>query len=131
MDKQVICVDFDGVLHKYTSPWEANDIIPDDAVPGALAFLVRLIREDKYQVAIFSTRCAHRAGVDAMKEWLEVEMFSECFGEHIVDNVLNNLLFLSQKPVLAKCFIDDRAIPFRGTFPGMAEIDNFKTWYGK
>ena len=39
MNNPIICVDFDGVIHSYTSGWKGIDVIPDDPVPGAIEWL--------------------------------------------------------------------------------------------
>ena len=38
--KPIICLDFDGVIHSYTSGWKGAAVIPDPPVPGALEFIV-------------------------------------------------------------------------------------------
>jgi len=37
--KPILCVDFDGVIHSYTSKWVDEATIPDPPVPGALRWL--------------------------------------------------------------------------------------------
>lgn len=37
--KPILCVDFDGVIHLYTTPWTNAFTISDGPVPGALEWL--------------------------------------------------------------------------------------------
>src|SRR5882672_3079773 len=39
MRKPILCLDFDGVLHSYSSGWKGADVIPDAPTPGMAAFL--------------------------------------------------------------------------------------------
>lgn len=39
MGKPILCVDFDGVIHSYTSGWQGETIIADPPVKGALKWL--------------------------------------------------------------------------------------------
>ena len=52
--KPILSLDFDGVIHSYTSGWQGPRTIPDAPVPGALRFLIEAQR--RFQVAIFSSR---------------------------------------------------------------------------
>ena len=36
---KILCLDFDGVIHSFTSGWRGAGIIPDPPVPGALDFI--------------------------------------------------------------------------------------------
>ena len=36
---RTVCVGFDGVIHSYVSGWRGAAVIPDPAVPGAIAWL--------------------------------------------------------------------------------------------
>ena len=65
---RTISVDFDGVVHEYSSGWKGARVIPDPPVPGAIDFLVMLT--EKYKVAIFSSRSHQLGGRRAMKKWL-------------------------------------------------------------
>lgn len=50
MKKQTICVDFDGVLHSYTSRFTVPDEVLDRPTPGALGWLEDMIDSDKYRM---------------------------------------------------------------------------------
>lgn len=41
---KTICIDFDGVLHSYTSGWQGEDVASDPPVPGAIEWLREMIR---------------------------------------------------------------------------------------
>ena len=69
---KIVTVDFDGVLHQYITPWIDVGVIPDDPVPGALAFLKELV--EHYRVRVFSTRNAEAEGRRAMRMWLYVHL---------------------------------------------------------
>ena len=49
-----ICVDFDGVIHSYTSGWKGIDVIPDPPVEGAIEALH--IYCQHFNVNIYSAR---------------------------------------------------------------------------
>lgn len=116
--RPMVCVDFDGVLHSYTSGWKSVDVIPDPPLPGAIQWLWSLIQAD-FNVQILSARCNEPSGIRAMKQWL-------------IDNGLGvaccaKLTFMPGKPK-AHIIIDDRAWRFAGIFPHTQEIRDFKPW---
>lgn len=131
MSNPIICVDFDGVIHSYTSGWKGVDIIPDGPVPGAIEWLMQhlpvpegLGHMSDYkgpEVQIYSSRSKERAGVKAMKDWLVKHGLP---WQYIGDDILK---FPTQKPP-AFLTIDDRAICFNGKFPTEAEMMAFKPW---
>ena len=116
---KILCVDFDGVIHSYTSGWQGADVIPDPPVPGALEWLADMFDNPDYDVKIYSSRSKSDAGVDAMIDWLNVWLD--------LSDIDTDDLFPTQKPP-TYLTIDDRAICFRGTFPSVQEMDNFKPW---
>ena len=65
--KPILCLDFDGVCHSYTSGWKGADVIPGARVPGLFEFLTEV--GTHFEINIFSSRSNQAGGVDAMKEW--------------------------------------------------------------
>lgn len=109
-----ICIDFDGVIHSYTSGWQGIDIIPDQPVPGALNAINSYL--ETYNVAIFSARSRDENGITAMISWMRLWGFP-----------VDKLMFPTEKPP-AIIYIDDRGFAFDGNFPDTDFIDNFKPW---
>lgn len=54
MKQKVICVDFDGVIHRYSKGWQ-DGAIYDPPMKGAKEELKRLVSKD-YKVIIVTTR---------------------------------------------------------------------------
>lgn len=122
--KKVISVDFDGVLHSYTSGWQGPTTIPDPPVKDAMRWLawITFHEQEEFQVCIFSSRNAFPFGRRAMKRWLL---------KHGLGTVhLKQIKFPLFKPA-AFLTIDDRAIQFKGKFPSMDEMRKFKPWHGR
>lgn len=118
--KKILCIDFDGVIHRYNSGWKGVDVIPDEPVPGAIQWLTSLVQDDEFEPMIYSSRSKETAGIDAMREWLL---------KHGMDSrILEDIEFPTQKPP-AFLTIDDRAICFRGLFPDLERLKGFRTWY--
>lgn len=67
-NKPILCVDFDGVIHSYSSPWVAEDVIPDPPVPGAIQWLNRI--SDDFDIVIFTTRGKNQEGRNAVGAYL-------------------------------------------------------------
>lgn len=67
--KPMLCLDFDGVLHSYSTPWIGHCDIPDPPVDGAMAFLQRVAGD--FEVAIYSARSHYEGGIEAMRAWVE------------------------------------------------------------
>jgi phosphoglycolate phosphatase-like HAD superfamily hydrolase len=65
-----VCIDFDGVIHSYTSGWQGIAKIPDPPVSGAIDALFRLL-DAGFEVAIYSSRSSSFRGRWAMKRWME------------------------------------------------------------
>ena len=115
MSKPILCVDFDGVLHSYTSGWHGVDVVKDPPVPGAIEFLNKAL--DHFRVCIYSSRSKETSGILAMQNFLAIN------GAKV-----SELEWWSEKPP-AFLTIDDRAICFEGSFPAdPAALLNFKPW---
>ncbi|WP_207857264.1 hypothetical protein [Lucifera butyrica] len=115
LDRTVV-LDFDGVIHSYSSGFKGVDVIPDPPVPGIKEAIEKIRKQ--YRVVVVSTRCFEERGLAAIKEWLDRQ-------EIIVDDVV------SHKPP-AIVYIDDRAITFDGDAGALPDkIKRFKPWYKK
>src|SRR5271156_1345745 len=68
MAKPILCLDFDGVIHSYSSGWKGADVIPDPPVAGAMQFIRDAL--EHFRVAIFSSRSNQPGGLDAMKDYI-------------------------------------------------------------
>lgn len=114
--KPILGLDFDGVLHSYTSGWQGADVIPDPPVEGANVFLMAAL--EHFEVHIFSSRTGQEGGVEAMEDWCD-----EWFGPYI----RKQIRFPTEKPP-AFLTIDDRALTFTGEWPTIESLKAFKPW---
>jgi len=133
MSAPILCLDFDGVLHSYSSGWKGARNIPDPPVPGAIAWLDSLVEDGEavcamaprfrdFDVCIYSSRSRYWGGRKAMKKWLLKWGFRP--------DKIENIRFPLMKPP-AFLQIDDRAVTFTGTFPSVQEMLAFKPWHKK
>jgi len=108
--KPILCVDFDGVIHSYTSPWVDEVTIPDPPVPGALLWLWKAT--EWFEVVIYSSRSKTTPGVLAMMKWMMFHSREE-FGENHPMSLSRNsgepkeypIVFAHEKPA---GLLDDR-----------------------
>ena len=149
--RPILVLDFDGVLHSYTSGWQGARSIPDLPVPGAMAFLENTV--DRFTVKILSSRSHQWGGRGAMKKWLVHHMtghllqvpafrsyrdkfdgdidYPMCaMEEKAARQIINKIGFPLFKPP-ATVTLDDRALTFTGTFPQIHEIREFTPWNRK
>lgn len=145
MGKPILCLDFDGVIHSYTSGWQGADVISDPPVEGALEFIVKAL--ERFEVHILSSRSAYPHGRKAMQQYL-IRHLSEAVREEEVAwwakakellphtyltssiapaIVLDLIRWPTEKPP-AFLTIDDRVIQFNGRWPSLDEIAAFKPW---
>ena len=147
----ILCVDFDGVIHSYSSGWKGARSIPDKPVDGALRFLYEASKF--FEVNIYSSRSRYFGGRWAMKRWLRwhyellarkswettPKWLQDHIGEtafadpwdHEVDYSVGLLIKRFKFPLMkpaAFIQIDDRAITFTGTFPNPESLLSFKPW---
>ncbi|MEM8801098.1 MAG: hypothetical protein AAGF55_01035 [Pseudomonadota bacterium] len=123
--KPILCLDFDGVIHSYTSGWKGADVIPDPPVPGALRFIVEAM--DHFELSIYSSRSGQHGGISAMQEWLSRWFYVD--GGEVVDGraIVGLIQWPTEKPP-AMITIDDRAITFTGEWPEINDLLSFKPW---
>lgn len=115
-ERYTIAVDFDGVLHSYTSPWVQAEVIPDPPVPGAIDWL-REISED-LRVVIHTTRGKTPSGRAAVQDWLVAHGWEGGAAVEVT----------AEKPP-ALVYLDDRAVRFNGkNFPTAEEVHRALPW---
>lgn len=132
MTKPILCLDFDGVIHSYSSGWQTADAIPDPPVPGAIEFIQR--SRKYFQVYIYSSRSHQEGGREAMIDWLTKnglphEAIEAVFVGYKGPMEENRVKFPLEKPA-AMITIDDRALTFNGDWSqyNPKELLNFKPW---
>lgn len=127
--KPILCLDFDGVIHSYSSGWLGAGNIPDPPVEGTEEFLLEATKH--FRVQIFSSRSKSIAGRMAMRRYVREHFdypltFSQ---DHDVDWLYEALSFPWFKPS-ALITIDDRALTFSGNWADYSPeaLFAFKPW---
>jgi hypothetical protein len=124
--KPILCVDFDGVIHAYTTPWTDAKTISDGPVPGALRWL--WTASCYFTVYIYSSRSKEPEGRAAIHDWLLKHLLEEFPPDdaraHHIPVVLAH-----EKPA-AFLTIDDRAVCFEGSWKALdpVELLQFRPW---
>jgi hypothetical protein len=124
MSKPILCLDFDGVVHSYTSGWQGAGVIPDPPVEGAIAFMLEALNH--FDVVVFSTRSNQSGGRAAMRNWLHGHAGAAWYGSPAGPG-LEDVRFVNEKPP-AMVTLDDRALTFDGTWPALETLKAFKPW---
>jgi len=124
--KPILCLDFDGVVHSYTSGWQGDTVISDPVVPGFFEWAERAAKV--FRLVIYSSRSKNSGAIAAMQVWLaeQRKQWRANGGMHQTDAPLS-FEFASEKPS-AFVTIDDRAITFTGKWPDVEMLRNFKPW---
>ncbi len=130
----ILCLDFDGVLHSYTSGWKGARNIPDPPMPGAIDWLRSLLtdadcvcsmapRFRDFDVHIFSSRSRYWGGRRAMRKWLGIHFEKAGYYPELTELIK----FPLWKPP-AHLLLDDRAMCFTGVFPTVETMKAFKPY---
>jgi len=129
--KPILCLDFDGVCHSYTSGWQGIDVIPDKPVDGLFEFIEKA--KDVFDIQIFSTRSKSIEGISAMRQWFNVHWTEYLFRtrpelqKKYYFFEIDFLSFPQEKPP-AFISLDDRTLTFTGIFPEPEKLLSFKAW---
>lgn len=129
--KPILCVDFDGVIHAYTTPWTDAVTISDGPVPGALEWLWKAT--EWFDVQVYSSRSKEHEAVTAMRVWMRSEASKIWDHDHPMAFAHGPadypITFCHEKPA-AFLTIDDRAITFEGDWSALepADLLKFKPW---
>lgn len=132
MSKKTLSLDFDGVCHKYITPWVDEMTIPDGPVEGLFPFLIKA--DEHFTVNIYSMRSETAAGRFAMAIWFKrwgkdyanTCALSKKEFDHLID-VIERLRFPTHKP---KAFVglDDRILTFEGMWPSPEILLGWQPW---
>jgi len=127
MKKPILCIDFDGVLHSYTSGWQGAGVANDPPVEGAAEFLHAATA--RFTVAIYSSRSKSLAGRWCMQRYVRkhLDTATTFSPDHEGDFVSDVLRWPWFKPS-AFITIDDRALTFDGTWPALDALAAFQPW---
>jgi hypothetical protein len=134
VSKPILVLDFDGVMHSYTSGWKGATEIPDPPVKGMVQFLRSAI--DVFDVQVLSSRSKEPGGIEAMQRWLQQRVYEyyDCVFHmgspqdfDSANEVLSSVKFATEKPA-AFVTLDDRAITFMGVWPDVSWLRGFKPW---
>jgi hypothetical protein len=130
----LLCLDFDGVCHSYTSGWKGATIIPDEPVTDLFEFMLAASRH--FEIAIYSSRSHQPGGRAAMVNWF-IKYGPELACSYTEESIvwysqvtkvpLLCLTFPTEKPP-AFVTIDDRALTFTGIWPSIDTLINFRPW---
>lgn len=129
MNKPILCLDFDGVVHSYQSGWKGARNIPDPPVAGALDFMLAAL-EDGWDVVIHSSRARYCGGIRAMRRWLYRHAYEAGIWYEKglgMSEGLEFVRFVHWKPS-ALISIDDRALTFKGEWPKLESLKEFRPW---
>jgi hypothetical protein len=132
-EKPILCLDYDGVIHSFTSGWQGVNRTPDPPVPGSIEFIHKA--SDVFKIAVHSSRSRNGLGIAAMRDYLRKHMtlyFKGDFGAAWA--LLSKIDFPHFKPN-SFVSIDDRAVRFNGDWSS-PEYDplrlvNLRTWSGQ
>jgi hypothetical protein len=127
--KPILCLDFDGVCHSYTSGWKGADVIPDEYVPGLFEFLEQAAAH--FDVQVFSSRTHQKGGREAMVAWfIEQRKLWRSRGGMPETNEPLTISFPDEKPA-AFVSLDDRCLLFTGAWPDVNDLLQFQPWNKK
>ena len=122
-----LCIDFDGVIHRYSKGWQGG-VIYDDVTIGFFEWAS--VAKNHFKLVIYSSRSKTPEGIEAMKDWLS-DQIQKYVSEHSPTWLLGveDFEFASEKPP-AWLTIDDRAICFDGSWSklDLQTLLEFKPW---
>jgi hypothetical protein len=123
--KPVLCIDFDGVIHEYNSPWIDPETISDHVTPGFFDWAAEAGR--LFRLIIYSSRSKSTEAIFEMNKWFLREFAAYRAAGGKAD--LPSVGFAHEKPA-AFLTIDDRAICFDGDWTKLdpTRLRAFKPW---
>jgi hypothetical protein len=131
VNKPILCIDFDGVIHSYERGWQDGSIY-GTATPGFFAWAIQAC--EMFQLVVYSSRSSSPEGITAMREWIGTQSVEaiergEVPGSYEWPELWANLTFADKKPP-AFLTIDDRCVRFMGDWGDLMpeQLRAFKPW---
>ena len=111
MAKKTICIDFDGVIHKYSKGWHDGTIYdpPSEGTWDALNELA-----EDYKIVVLTARARTPEAIEEIGNYLKA---------YDLDQFITNITNI--KPAAA-AYIDDKAIRFEGDWD--LDVFDFLMW---
>lgn len=108
-EKLILCIDFDGTVHEYSSPWTSPEVISDHMIDGFCEWAEEAAKH--FRLVIYSARSTDVDGRRAMALWFveEIRWWEVRTGQ----TATFTLEFAHEKPK-AFMMIDDRGFRFEG-----------------
>lgn len=130
MGLPILCLDFDGVLHSYSSGWQGSTVISDPVTPGFFEWADEAAKF--FTLVVYSSRSKDRDAILAMQSWLMVQAARHYPSEEEAKALLSQIEFAHEKPP-AFLTIDDRAVCFEGDWSALppSTLRAFLPWNKK
>jgi hypothetical protein len=124
VNKLIVAVDFNGVIHDHRDGVRGMCLPSDAEIFGAIEWLRQISGE--FDVFLVSASFGDSRFIVAAKAWLEVKGIPR---QWMVPALAgrSRITLTPFKPVCLM-FVDDRGFCFRGEFPTADEIKSFKPW---
>jgi len=129
MGKPILCLDFDGVIHSYSSGWKGAHVCDDPPVPGTLEFLYEATKH--FTVQVYSSRSKYPSGRYAMRRYLKRHFAVPLtFSPQHNHDWLHEAIGMPWFKPAALITIDDRALTFTGNWADFTpeKLRAFKPW---
>ena len=148
---RTIALDFDGVIHLYSSPWTNHCTISDPPTPGAFKFILKLL-DGGWDAIVHTSRLQHHMAGEALVRWFIKHGFpaARLSDEAVYHSDIREATYVSPRDQLQDEFptlatkppllgfsavnpsacvtLDDRALTFTGPWPDLEELARFKPW---
>jgi hypothetical protein len=124
--KPILCIDFDGVVHRYSKGWQDGKIY-DDVTDGFFEWAADA--QQHFKLVIYSSRSKDPEQRTLMAMWLHEQRNKWIAAHGPADVDLIEIEFASEKPP-AWLTIDDRCIKFEGRWDWLRSdiLRRFKPW---
>lgn len=121
----ILCLDFDGVIHRYSKGWQDGEIY-DPLTDGFIAWAY--VARDYFRLVIYSSRSKTAEGLMAMQSYLRDQL---ALSNQLCDDpvTVDDFEFAHEKPP-AFLTIDDRGLTFTGSWEQFPpdKLRAFKPW---